>query len=246
MNRTKDISDLMARRDYATVAPLLREELAKHPKNVRLRLQLADALAGVKDFEQALAEYEITASQYETSNLPVQASGVRKKAERVFELAEAEHAEQAADHRPTFETPLPKSPFFEALAENELARLLEKMELESYEEGAIIISEGDDGCSLYVIVSGEVKVYTRGRDQEPVYLAKLTDGDFFGEISLLTGKQRTATIAAATRSDLLRLDKDKFDELAATQPRIRELLTEASETRAGSTVEAMIDSMKRK
>jgi len=123
-----------------------------------------------------------------------------------------------------------------------------EMELESHDEGSVIIAEGDPGSSMYLIVSGEVKVYTRGTGKGggSLYLAKLGDGDFFGEVSVLTGKPRTATITASQRTELLRLDKEKLDNALAKYPGIRKVLDDFYQRRAKHTVEAMIESLKKK
>jgi len=120
------------------------------------------------------------------------------------------------------------------------------MALESHDEGSVIISEGQPGASMYVIANGEVKVFTNGPGGTTVYLAKLGEGDFFGEVSMLTGKPRTATITASQRTELLRLDKEKLDNALAKYPGIRRVLNEFYQRRAEHTVEAMIESLKKK
>jgi len=99
---------------------------------------------------------------------------------------------------------------------------------------------------MYLIASGEVKVYTRGSAGTPLYLAQLGEGDFFGEVSVLTGKPRTATITAAQRTELLRLDRSKLDTALAKYPGIRRVLDEFYKRRAKHTVEAMIENLKKK
>ena len=65
-------------------------------------------------------------------------------------------------------------------------------------------------------------------------------------MSLLTGKPRTATITASQPIDLLRLDKEKLDNALATFPGIRKVLDEIYKKRASHTVEAMIESLRKK
>jgi cAMP-dependent protein kinase regulator len=98
---------------------------------------------------------------------------------------------------------------------------------------------------MYLIASGDVKVYTRG-NAGTVYLANLGEGDFFGEVSVLTGKPRTATITASQRTELLRLDKEKLDGVLSKHPGIRKVLDVFYKKRASHTVEAMIESLKSK
>jgi tetratricopeptide (TPR) repeat protein len=235
-----NVATLMARRDYAKAVPLLRREIEKYPSNARLRLQLADALTGIGETEEAAAQYEQTAKFYEDNGLVVQAIAVRKKAEMI----ESRSVEDVTAADEIQEPKLPPSPLFEDLTPEESGAVAREMALETYDEGDIIITEGETGSSLYVVVSGEVKVYTRGARGENVFLAKLTAGDFFGEVSILTGKPRTATVTAAQKSELLRLDKDKLDKVVSEHARVREILDQFYRRRADQTVEAMIENIK--
>jgi cAMP-dependent protein kinase regulator len=242
-------ASLLARREYARAVPLLKREQEKYPSNPRIRLQYADALSGAGMLEDAIAQYEATAKYYEDNGLTVQAIAVRKKADKAREqIAATTPAEDTAGKsEPLYSRPVPTSPLFENLASDEREALVREMDLESHDEGSVIISEGDPGSSMYLIVSGEVKVYTRGTGQTGnVYLAKLGEGDFFGEVSVLTGKPRTATITASQRTELLRLDKAKLDNLLNAHPGIRKVLDDFYQRRAKHTVEAMIENLKKK
>ena len=241
---TESGATLLARREYARAVPLLKREHEKYPSNPRIRLQYADALAGAGMIDEAVSQYDATAQYYEDNGLTVQAIAVKKKAEKVREQL-PKPAEAAGKTEPLFSRPVPKSPLFEVLGDDERAALVAEMEVESHDEGSVIISEGDPGSSMYLIVSGEVKVYTRGTGGT-VYLARLGEGDFFGEVSVLTGKPRTATITASQRTELLRLDKEKLDTALSKYPGIRKVLDEFYKKRAKHTVEAMIESLKKK
>lgn len=245
---TESGASLLARREYARAVPLLKKEHEKYPSNPRIRLQYADALAGAGMMDDAIAQYEATAKYYEDNGLTVQAIAVRKKAEKAREQLPAQPAPQeAGKSEPMFSRPVPKSPLFEVLGAEERAAIVREMDLESHSEGSVILNEGDPGSSMYLIASGEVKVYTRGTGGTgTVYLARLGEGDFFGEVSVLTGKPRTATITASQRTELLRLDKDKLDRVLAKYPGIRKVLDDFYKKRAKHTVEAMIESLKKK
>lgn len=237
---TENVATLMARREYSRAVPLLKRDLEKYPSNVRIRLQYADALAGAGEAAAALEQYDTTVRFYEENGLIVQAIAVKKKAEKLRE------SQASAERSPSFSGPLPKSPLFEDFSPDERNAIGQEMTLEQFEEGDIIITEGEQGSSLYVVVAGEVKVYTRGQKGDSIYLAKLGAGDFFGEVSVLTGKPRTATIVAAQHTELLRLDKDKLDTIVESYPRIRKILDDFYRKRANHTVEAMIESLKHK
>jgi cAMP-dependent protein kinase regulator len=246
---TESGASLLARREYARAVPLLKREQEKYPSNPRIRLQYADALSGAGMIEDAIAQYEATAKYYEDNGLTVQAIAVRKKADKAREqIASTAPAEDAAGKsEPLYSRPVPTSPLFENLTTDEREALVREMDLEAHDEGSVIISEGDPGSAMYLIVSGEVKVYTRGTAQSGnVYLAKLGEGDFFGEVSVLTGKPRTATITASQRTELLRLDKEKLDSVLSAHPGIRRVLDDFYKRRAKHTVEAMIENLKKK
>ena len=247
---TESGATLLAKREYARAVPLLKREHEKYPSNPRIRLQYADALAGAGDNDEALKQYEATAKYYDDNGLTVQAIAVRKKAEKLRDQLGASAkpaAGVAGKTEPLFDRSVPRSPLFEVLTDVEREALVKEMEIESHDEGSVIITEGEPGSSMYVIVSGEVKVYTRGTGNSgSVYLAKLGEGDFFGEVSVLTGKPRTATITASQRSELLRLDKEKLDNALSKYPGIRKVLDDFYKKRAKHTVEAMIESLKRK
>ena len=248
---TESGATLLAKREYARAVPLLKREHEKYPSNPRIRLQYADSLSGAGMLDEAVTQYEATAQYYDDNGLTVQAIAVRKKAEKVQEQLSAKKpqapASAAGKSEPLFSRPVPKSPLFEVLTDEEREAIIREMELESHDEGSVIIAEGDPGTSMYLVVSGEVKVYTRGTGNAgSLYLAKLGEGDFFGEVSVLSGKPRTATITASQRTELLRLDKTKLDTALAKYPGIRKVLDDFYKKRAKHTVEAMIESLRKK
>jgi CRP-like cAMP-binding protein len=67
-----------------------------------------------------------------------------------------------------------------------------------------------------------------------VFLTELHEGAFFGEMAVVSGKPRTATITARERCELLELENASLDRVAATHPRVRELVEETYILRAGS------------
>ncbi|HUP50090.1 MAG TPA: cyclic nucleotide-binding domain-containing protein [Thermoanaerobaculia bacterium] len=243
----ENAATLLAKKDYSRAVPLLKREHEKYPSNPRIRLQYADALLGAGSVREAAEQYEATARYYDDNGLTVQAIAVRKKAEKAQQKMAASPQQDAGRSEPLFSRPVPASPLFEVLDKEAREALVKEMELETHDEGSVILSEGDSGASMYIITSGEVKVYTRGTGGTgSLYLAKLGEGDFFGEVSVLTGKPRTATITASRPTELLRLDKEKLDNAFATYPRIRKVLDDFYKKRATHTVEAMIESLKKK
>ncbi len=119
------------------------------------------------------------------------------------------------------------------LARVELLRSLPPEEMEEvllcvqparFAAGDTIFRRGEAGDALYLIVAGEVAVSTNDRvdDAEPALLARLAEGQSFGEMALLTGEPRTATVTALTDVELLKIAKEHFDELLDCLPRLRQ------------------------
>ncbi|MGK2856713.1 MAG: cyclic nucleotide-binding domain-containing protein [Thermoanaerobaculia bacterium] len=247
-DQPESIATLLARKEYVKAVPLLRREVEKYPTNVRIKLQFADALSGAGLYDEAVEAYQATSQYYEDAGLTVQVIGVQKKLERMRDMMAATAVAVAVNDapEPAFKDPVPRSPLFETMSDEERKAVVDVMELEQFNEGDIVIAEGEPGSALYVIVHGAMKVYGKGPRGDSVYLANLSDGDFFGEVSVLTGKPRTATITASEKSELLRLDKEKLDEIVAKHPRVKSVLEDFYQKRASHTVEAMVDSLKHK
>ena len=110
---------------------------------------------------------------------------------------------------------LKKVPLFEGLSDrqlNQIARLADEVEARA---GQKLARQGETGREMFIIVEGEAVVKTRqGRT------VRLTRGDFFGEMSLLDGSPRSATVEATTGMRLLVIGQREFWALVATAPQI--------------------------
>lgn len=119
---------------------------------------------------------------------------------------------------------LAASPLFEGFSEEELLAVIRRLQLLSCEPGDVVLSEGEEGESLFVLAAGTVQVHVRNRAGRNVFVCTLDEGAFFGEIAALSGKPRSATVTAATACELLELDRDALDAIVAVHPRVREVL----------------------
>lgn len=81
---------------------------------------------------------------------------------------------------------------------------------EIFEPGQVIFRQGDEGDCAYFIRSGDVEVVARQPDGAETVVAKLSRGQYFGEMALLRDEPRSATIRAATRAEVAVLGKENF------------------------------------
>ena len=130
---------------------------------------------------------------------------------------------------------LVETPLFSGFSDEELVAVMRGLQLLNFEPGDIVITEGDPGDSLFILTTGVVKAFVKhpgGTGQRRV--RTMTDGAFFGEISILSGKPRTATVTAATRCELLELDRANLDRITQAHPRVLRVLEEFYIERATS------------
>ena len=125
---------------------------------------------------------------------------------------------------PQAATPKVFSPLFADFDEGDLVAVIQGLELASYGPGDILILEGDPGTSLFVVTSGTVRAYVRQPDGKNKMVREMGEGSFFGEISVLSGKPRTATVTAKTPVEALVLERKTLDEICKTHPSVRTTL----------------------
>jgi CRP-like cAMP-binding protein len=75
-----------------------------------------------------------------------------------------------------------------------------------------------------MLSAGRVKAFQRNAAGKQALLGEMSEGAFFGEISVLTGRPRTATVVAATACELLELDRGTLQQIAATHPHVWDVL----------------------
>lgn len=132
------------------------------------------------------------------------------------------------------------SPLFDGFAEEELVALIERLDLVFFEPGDIIVSEGEPGDSLFVLTTGTLKAFVRNPAGRQVLVRELGEGSFFGEISILSGRPRTATVTCATHAELLELDRRALDSITAQHPRVQQVLLDFYKQRHGSEAEQLV------
>ena len=105
-----------------------------------------------------------------------------------------------------------KHPFLQLLDEDQLGKLLMHARLQRFGRGEKVIEQGATGQSMFVLLHGEAEVFV-GANGAQTLVATLRTGDYCGEMSLLTGEPRSATVVARTDCEMWEIDKNTMGEL---------------------------------
>ena len=127
------------------------------------------------------------------------------------------------------------SPLFRDFSVDEMVAVIQGLKLLTFERGNVIIREGQPGTSLYTLTSGRVRAFRKDpASGKQNLLADLKEGAFFGEMSILSGQPRMASIVALTRCELLELDRPTLDQITKTHPHVWDVLREFAGKRAAA------------
>lgn len=102
--------------------------------------------------------------------------------------------------------------------------------------GQAVVTEGEEGIELYLIVQGTVQVVAQGASGI-VELARLSRGAIFGEVGFLTGKPRTASVLAMDSVQLIRFSRRDLEDVLNKYPKVRKTLKVMMSARAEKTIE---------
>lgn len=111
---------------------------------------------------------------------------------------------------------------FAGLTEGAFEALAELATEKRYPKGAIIISEGDDAQSVYIVASGKVKIYLVSETGRELVLEQCGPGEYFGEIALLDDAPRSASVTVLEPCELLAVSRQAFQSLVASRPELAE------------------------
>ncbi len=116
---------------------------------------------------------------------------------------------------------LKRVPFFRTLGRDGIDFIVERLKFRPFEANEVICKAGDPGDKMYIIINGKVKVVVtpENSDEEHV-IAYLGSGDYFGEMALLTGEPRSATVITTEPSEMFILHKSDFEVVIERFPSI--------------------------
>ena len=122
-------------------------------------------------------------------------------------------------------------PLFASFPDEQLRMLTGMVTRRSAARSTTIMAAGDATDSLYIVLSGRLKVMMSDADGKEVILSILGPGEFFGEMALLTGDARSATVVAKTDVECYRLDRASFQGLRLSRPEIADGMSEVIASR---------------
>jgi CRP-like cAMP-binding protein len=118
---------------------------------------------------------------------------------------------------------LRKVELFASLTDTELNALAERLRYSPFAKGNIITRQGDQRSHwLYIVIQGEAEVYLETPNGGRRTVSTLGKGSFFGEMGLMTGAPRSASVIAKSDVECYRVDKDVFEEILRARPSIAE------------------------
>ncbi len=142
---------------------------------------------------------------------------------------------------------LKKVPFFRTLSKDGLSFIVERLRFKPFDANQVICRIGDPGDKMYIIINGSVDVVVEAPETgHKKVVATLKGGDYFGEMALLTGEPRSATVVTREPSEMFILSKDDFDVIVERFPsislsmgkimsqRLRETLLQAAQGSEGA------------
>lgn len=115
---------------------------------------------------------------------------------------------------------LKKVPFFRTLGKDGIGFVVERLKFKPFDTNEVICKIGDPGDKMFIIISGKVKVVVTSDEGEEKIIADLGSGDYFGEMALLTGEPRSATVITTEPSEMFILNKSDFDLIVERFPSI--------------------------
>lgn len=120
------------------------------------------------------------------------------------------------------------------LSIDQLTWVARRLETHTYAPGTEILSQGAPADSFYIITNGHAEVRRQRSDGQETVVNQLERGSYFGEIGLLQGSNRTATVRATDHVEAVALDRAEFEELLADAPGTRDAIRAYATARAGN------------
>ncbi len=144
---------------------------------------------------------------------------------------------------------LKQVPLFHTLGKESIDFIIQRLKFKTFDANETVCKIGDPGDEMYIIISGQVKICIYTEDGQEQIVATLGPGDYFGEMSLMTGEPRSASVITTEDSEMFSLHKNDFDVILEKFPsisisigkimsqRLRDTLAKASKLPSVSKIE---------
>ncbi|MBF0609077.1 MAG: Crp/Fnr family transcriptional regulator [Candidatus Magnetobacterium sp. LHC-1] len=136
-------------------------------------------------------------------------------------------------------TLLRKIRLFSSLTEDELLKVIDKINIRRFKKGQTVIEQDDANNFMYVVIEGSVKVIQFTEDGKEIVLAARQAGEYFGELSLLDGKTTSATVSATSDCVVAIISKETFTVLLYSSTKIIDNLLQTLCMRLRGTIETI-------
>lgn len=115
---------------------------------------------------------------------------------------------------------LKKVPIFSGISSKDLEKIVAVTHQRKYRKDSMILIEEEAGQTMFILMSGQVKISRISEDGREVILAVMAEGDFFGELSLLDGQSRSANVTVIKDAEMLLINREDFLNLLNEFPQI--------------------------
>jgi len=225
------------------------------PGDLRIGLKVGDCYRKLGDAKMAIKYYDKIAQLYSKEGFVVNAIAVNKlilKLDRSFPGIEERLSKLYEEKvgRPEGlalkkkegveeEEKYPRTELFSDLSHEEFIAVVEKVDPIDVSPDTLIINEGDEGDSIFIVASGEVKVFRVDERGNEIWITNMTDGDFFGEFGFFSDARRIASVKSITEATLLELSKKDVDSIIEKHPGVKNILFEFYKNRVLDTLIAI-------
>lgn len=227
--------------------------VAEAPDDVAARQKVAELFAKLGKKPEAIATYEDVAKRYAEKGLFFKASAVcrlvlgldpaHQRTQALIATLFARDQAQAAPKKPApapvqeleieieiaveppVATGLPSIPLFSTLTADELKEVLgTAMEVRAFAPGQLVVAEGAPGDSMFAMVEGSAAIYRGWGSDRQRQVASVGAGEIFGEVALVSGAPRVATVVVDGDAIALEFPRDAMARVIASHPRVGEML----------------------
>ncbi len=168
----------------------------------------------------------------------------RENIEIPYPIRNLIHQQQGTDIdlKAEVRTMIEKVDFLSSLRKEDLAFLSTRVRYQLFAKSETVFRQGEPGDSFYLIKSGRLVVTARNQQGEVFLTAEMRSGQYFGEMALLTGETRSATVEALEDSELLVLEKEDLRSIINDNPQAEEVISRVLAKRQMRTLKAQQES----